>query len=163
MGLYFSHIDTPFGMTGATVDDDGALREFTFLNGVMSNQLSHNGKAEHAPHKLKHVIEQVHDFFARKRTDFTLKLKPSGTEFQKRVWNALCAIPCGDTWSYQQLAVAIGDVRATQAVGNANGKNPIALIIPCHRVIGKNGSLTGYGGGLLLKRQLLDFETPTLF
>ncbi len=163
MGLYFTHIDTPFGMTAATVDEDGAVVEFTFLNGVMSNHFSHGGKAEHAPHKLRHVTQQVHDFFARKRIDFTLNLRPRGTEFQKKVWGALCDIPCGDTWSYQQLAVAVGDIKATQAVGNANGKNPIALIIPCHRVIGKNGSLTGYGGGLPLKRQLLDFETPLLF
>ncbi|MGZ3306511.1 MAG: methylated-DNA--[protein]-cysteine S-methyltransferase, partial [Asticcacaulis sp.] len=90
------------------------------------------------------------------------KLKPAGTPFQQRVWAALCEIPFGETISYQQLAYRVGDVKATQAVGAANGKNPIALIIPCHRVIGKDGSLTGYGGGLGLKRQLLDFETPPL-
>ena len=163
MGLYFSHIETPFGMTAAAVDDDGALVEFTFLNDVMSNLWSHSGQAEHNANKLRDVTQQVHDFFDRKLTDFNLRLNPRGTPFQQKVWRALCDIPFGETWSYQQLAVAVGDIKATQAVGAANGKNPIALIIPCHRVIGKNGSLTGYGGGLPLKRKLLDFETPLLF
>ena len=163
MGLYFSHIETPFGMTAATVDDDGALIEFTFLNDIMSNLWSHPGQAEHNPNKLRDVTTQVHDFFDRKLTDFNLRLKPRGTEFQQKVWRALCDIPFGGTISYQQLAVAVGDIKACQAVGSANGKNPIALIIPCHRVIGKNGSLTGYGGGLPLKRKLLDSETPLLF
>ena len=163
MALYFSHIETPFGMTAAAVDDDGALIEFTFLNDIMSNYWSHSGQAEHNPNKLRDVTQQVHDFFDRKLTDFNLRLKPRGTEFQQKVWRALCDIPFGETISYQQLAIATGDIKACQAVGSANGKNPIALIIPCHRVIGKNGSLTGYGGGLPLKRKLLDFETPLLF
>ena len=163
MGLYFSHIDTLVGMAAAAVDDDGALLEFTFLNGEMSNLLSRPDQAEHAPQKLEHVARQVHEFFDRKRTGFTLDLKPQGTSFQQKVWRALCDIPFGETWSYQRIASAIGDIKATQAVGAANGKNPIALIIPCHRVIGKNGTLTGYGGGLPLKQKLLDFETPLLF
>ncbi len=163
MGIYFSHIDTLFGMAAGAVDDDGALLEFTFLNGEMSNHFSRPDQAEHAPQKLKHVALQVHEFFDRKRTDFTLDLKPQGTEFQQKVWQALCDIPFGETWSYQRIASAIGDIKATQAVGGANNKNPIALIIPCHRVIGKNGTLTGYGGGLPLKQKLLDFETPLLF
>jgi methylated-DNA-[protein]-cysteine S-methyltransferase len=163
MGLYFSHIDTLVGMAAATVDDDGALLEFTFLNGEMPHHLSRPENAEHVPHKLKHVAQQVHEFFDRKRTGFTLDLKPAGTLFQLKVWQALCDIPFGETWSYQRIAKAIGDIKATQAVGAANGRNPIALIIPCHRVIGKNGSLTGYAGGLPLKQKLLDFETPLLF
>lgn len=163
MGIYFSHIDTLVGMAAAAVDDDGALLEFTFLNGEMSNHLARADQAEHAPQKLRHVAQQVHDFFDRKRIDFNLDMKPQGTPFQQKVWQALCDIPFGDTWSYQDIARAIGDVKATQAVGAANGKNPIALIIPCHRVIGKNGTLTGYGGGLPLKQKLLDFETPLLF
>lgn len=163
MSIYFSHIDTLLGMAAAAVDDDGALLEFTFLNGEMSNHFSRSDQAEHAPLRLKHIAQQVHDFFDRKRTDFTLNLKPHGTEFQLKVWQALRDIPFGETWSYQRIAAAIGDTKATQAVGAANGKNPIALIIPCHRVIGKNGALTGYVGGLRLKQKLLDFETPLLF
>jgi methylated-DNA-[protein]-cysteine S-methyltransferase len=163
MGIWFSHIDTPFGMASAAVDDDGAVLEFSFLNEYTIMHLARSDQAAHNPQKLKHVTQQVHEFFSRKREHFTLDLKPQGTEFQQKVWRALCDIPNGETRSYQQLAVAVGDIKATQAVGAANGKNPIALIIPCHRVIGKNGSLTGYAGGLLLKRQLLDFETPGLF
>jgi methylated-DNA-[protein]-cysteine S-methyltransferase len=163
MALYFSHIDTLVGMASATVDEDGALLEFTFLNGEITQQFSRPDKAEHVPQKLKHVSQQVHEFFDRKRTQFTLNLKPAGTGFQQKVWQALCDIPFGETWSYQRIARAVGDIKATQAVGAANGRNPIALIIPCHRVIGKNGSLTGYAGGLPLKQSLLDFETPLLF
>jgi len=163
MALYFSHIDTLVGMAAATVDEDGALLEFTFLNGEITHQLSRPDKAEHVPQKIKHVSQQVHEFFDRKRTQFTLNLKPAGTGFQQRVWQALCDIPFGETWSYLRIARAVGDIKATQAVGAANGRNPIALIIPCHRVIGKNGSLTGYAGGLPLKQSLLDFETPLLF
>jgi methylated-DNA-[protein]-cysteine S-methyltransferase len=163
MRVYFSHIDTLAGMAAAAVDEDGALLEFTFLNGEMSNHLARPDQAEHAPQRLTHVSRQIHEFFDRKRTGFDLDLKPQGTEFQKKVWRALCDIPFGETWSYQRIAAAIGDIRATQAVGAANGRNPIALIIPCHRVIGKNGALTGYGGGLPLKQKLLDFETPLLF
>ncbi|MCR6660813.1 MAG: methylated-DNA--[protein]-cysteine S-methyltransferase [Asticcacaulis sp.] len=163
MALYFSHIDTLVGMAAATVDEDGALIEFIFLNGEMSHHYSRPGHAEHAPARLGEVTRQVHEFFDRKRTVFTLDLKPRGTDFQLRVWEALCDIPFGETWSYQRIAAAIGDIKATQAVGGANNRNPIALIIPCHRVIGKNGALTGYGGGLPLKQKLLDFETPLLF
>jgi methylated-DNA-[protein]-cysteine S-methyltransferase len=163
MELYFSHIETPFGMTAAAVDGDGALVEFTFLNGEMSNHFCRPDAAEHNPRRVDDVRRQVHDFFARKRTDFTLELKPRGTDFQRRVWRALCDIPFGETIHYQQLAHTTGDGRAMRAVGAANGRNPIALIIPCHRVIGKNGTLTGYGGGLPLKRALLDFERPGLF
>ena len=163
MQLWFSHIETPFGSAAATVDDDGGLVEFTFLNGVMNNLYSHEGKAERAPERLKEVARQVDDFFTRKRTRFDLALNPIGTDFQKRVWQALCAIPSGETISYQTLATRLGDTKATRAVGLANGRNPVALIIPCHRVIGKNGALTGYGGGLDLKRKLLAFEAPSLF
>ncbi|MDV6332920.1 methylated-DNA--[protein]-cysteine S-methyltransferase [Asticcacaulis sp. 201] len=163
MAQYFSHIETPFGMAAAAVDEDGAVLEFTFLNGEMATHLAHKDRAEHAPNRLRHVTTQVHDFFERKRTDFTLVLRPQGTPFQQKVWQALCDIPFGETWSYQQIAKAVGDIKATQAVGGANNKNPIALIIPCHRVIGKSGALTGYGGGLPLKQKLLDFETPLLF
>jgi len=97
--------------------------------------------------------------FAGQRTAFELPLAPEGTEFQRRVWAALQQIPYGQTWSYGELARHIGSPAASRAVGLANGKNPIALVIPCHRVIGSDGSLTGYGGGLERKRFLLDLET----
>lgn len=163
MKLYFGHVETPFGAAAAAVDDAGGLVEFTFLNGVMARHWAHEGKAEHAPARLRDVARQIDEFFSRRRTVFTLPLNPPGTDFQKRVWRGLCAIPFGETLSYQALATRLGQPTATRAVGLANGRNPIALIVPCHRVIGKNGSLTGYGGGLELKRRLLDFEMPSLF
>jgi methylated-DNA-[protein]-cysteine S-methyltransferase len=102
---------------------------------------------------------QLNAYFAGELTAFDLPLAPAGTDFQRRVWAALQTIPYGRTWSYGQLAREVGSVTASRAVGLANGKNPIALVIPCHRVIGSDGSLTGYGGGLDRKRFLLNLET----
>jgi methylated-DNA-[protein]-cysteine S-methyltransferase len=101
---------------------------------------------------------QLAAYFAGQLTEFDLPLAPAGTQFQRRVWAALQAIPYGQTWSYGQLAEKIGSPSASRAVGLANGRNPIALVIPCHRVIGSDGSLTGYGGGLDRKRFLLSLE-----
>ena len=101
---------------------------------------------------------QILEYFAGERTAFDLPLEPEGTNFQKRVWQELLAIPFGVTWSYGQLAARIGRPHASRAVGMANGRNPIAIIIPCHRVIGSDGKLTGYGGGLPAKQWLLEHE-----
>lgn len=107
---------------------------------------------------LAMAVAQLEEYFARKRIAFDLPLRPSGTDFQKRVWNALLEIPCGQTISYGELATRLGDAGASRAVGLANGRNPIAIFIPCHRVIGADGSLTGFGGGLERKRFLLEME-----
>ena len=107
---------------------------------------------------LHPYVVQLEDYFAGKRRDFDIPLAPVGTEFQRRVWQALCEIPYGQTWSYLQLATHVGNPKACRAVGLANGRNPIAVVVPCHRVIGANGSLTGYGGGMDRKRLLLDLE-----
>jgi methylated-DNA-[protein]-cysteine S-methyltransferase len=104
------------------------------------------------------AARQLADYFAGRLTEFDLPLAPAGTAFQRRVWAALQTIPYGQTWSYAQLAEKIGQATAVRAVGLANGRNPIALVIPCHRVIGSDGKLTGYGGGLDRKRFLLDLE-----
>jgi methylated-DNA-[protein]-cysteine S-methyltransferase len=104
------------------------------------------------------AARQLTAYFARQLTEFDLPLAAAGTEFQRRVWAALQTIPYGQTWSYGQLAGKIGKASASRAVGLANGRNPIALVVPCHRVIGSDGSLTGYGGGLDRKRFLLDLE-----
>jgi len=159
---FYASIDTPCGPAAAAVDADGALLEFHFFSSRSAPKIACPEGAGHAPERLADVARQVAEYFARTREVFDLVLKPQGTPFQQRVWKALCDIPFGRTISYQQLAMAIGDINAMRAVGAANGRNPIALIIPCHRVIGKDGSLTGYGGGLPLKRALLDFETPRL-
>jgi methylated-DNA-[protein]-cysteine S-methyltransferase len=104
------------------------------------------------------VMRQLDEYFAGKRHDFSIELDLAGTPFQCRVWNALRAIPYGTTISYGKLARRIGDAKASRAVGLANGKNPVAVIVPCHRVIGANGQLTGFGGGLLRKKLLLELE-----
>ena len=107
---------------------------------------------------LARARQQLSEYFARARTTFELALDPPGTDFQRQVWAALRAIPYGTTVSYGELARRLGDVRATRAVGAANGKNPIPIIVPCHRVIGARGELTGFGGGLDRKRWLLEHE-----
>ena len=107
---------------------------------------------------LKEAAKQLDEYFSGKRKVFDLPLKANGTEFQKKVWKALTIIPCGQTRSYEQIAIMIDKPKACRAVGLANNKNPIAIIIPCHRVIGKDGKLTGYAGGLELKQKLLELE-----
>ena len=104
------------------------------------------------------VVAQLHDYFAGKRTGFDVAPCPAGTSFQKRVWDVLSEIPYGETATYGEIARRIGQPGAARAVGLANGRNPIAVIVPCHRVIGANGALTGYAGGLQAKRALLDLE-----
>jgi methylated-DNA-[protein]-cysteine S-methyltransferase len=104
------------------------------------------------------VMRQLDEYFANKRHHFDLDLDLSGTDFQRRVWHALRAIPYGTTISYGELARRIGDGKASRAVGLANGRNPVAVIVPCHRVIGANGQLTGFGGGLPRKKFLLELE-----
>jgi methylated-DNA-[protein]-cysteine S-methyltransferase len=106
------------------------------------------------------AIEQLEQYFAGERVDFHLELDMRGTDFQKNVWDALLTIPYGETRSYGDLANALGDPGLAQAVGSANGRNPISIIVPCHRVVGADGSLTGYAGGLDRKRYLLEMEEP---
>lgn len=104
------------------------------------------------------VRVQVEEFMTGQRTAFNVKLNPQGTDFQKRVWAELCRIPCGETRSYKDVAVALGNENASRAVGTANGKNPVPLIIPCHRVIASNGSLAGFAHGINIKQKLLELE-----
>lgn len=120
-----------------------------------------DGEARATP-ILKRAAKQLAEYFAGKRKDFALELAPEGTAFQRSVWAKLQQIRYGETWSYGDLAKAIGKPAASRAVGAANGRNPIAIIIPCHRVIGANGSLTGFGGGLPAKKYLLQLESAQL-
>ncbi len=107
---------------------------------------------------IRNAYEQLTDYLCGIRTNFDLPLNPEGTEFQKKVWNALCNIPYGETRSYKQVAEAVGNPKASRAIGMANNRNPIMIFIPCHRVIGADGSLVGYGGGLHIKEKLLSIE-----
>ena len=109
---------------------------------------------------LREAEEQLHAYFAGELVGFELPLAPRGTAFQRRVWDAVAAIPYGTTTTYSRLAADIGSPRATRAVGAANGRNPLPIVVPCHRVIGAAGALTGYGGGLEMKRALLALEAP---
>ncbi len=112
------------------------------------------------PEILEEAAYQLQEYFEGKRTVFDLELNPKGTDFQKRVWEALIQIPYGKTVSYLDLSKTLGDVKAIRAVAAANGKNPLWIVVPCHRVIGSDGSLTGYAGGLHRKKWLLDHENP---
>jgi len=107
---------------------------------------------------LPEAVRQLGEYFAGKRRVFDLPLHLNGTEFQRRVWRALTEIPYGETWSYGELAKRIGNPKASRAVGLANGRNPVSILVPCHRVIGADGSLTGYGGGVQRKQWLLAHE-----
>ena len=111
------------------------------------------------PKELQNCVTQLSEYFDGKRTHFELQLNLQGTEFQKKVWNSLLQIPYGKTTSYANQAKQLGDIKAIRAVASANGKNPLWIIIPCHRVVGTNGSLTGYAGGLWRKKWLLNHES----
>ena len=112
------------------------------------------------PKELKEAVLQLQDYFNGKRNEFSFKINPSGTDFQKKVWEELLNIPYGKTCSYLDLSKKLGDVKAIRAVASANGKNPLWIVVPCHRVIGSDGSLTGYAGGLWRKKWLLEHENP---
>lgn len=140
--------------------EDSSLRQILFAR---------NGKpAEPKPDwqenasSLSETIRQLNDYFAGKLESFDLPVAPEGTPFQQKVWKELCQIPYGETISYGELALRIGNANASRAVGLANGSNPIPIVIPCHRVIGSNGKLTGYGGGLDIKEKLLALEKKQL-
>ena len=112
------------------------------------------------PECLRECVLQLKEYFKGERTNFNLLLNPQGTKFQKLVWQELCNLPYGKTISYLVQSKQIGDVKAVRAVAAANGKNPISIVIPCHRVIGSDGSLTGYAAGIWRKKWLLDYENP---
>lgn len=150
--LSFHVIDSPIGSLLLT-SEEGAL---TGLNMEPHPRLPTSAVDD--PAALADAAAQLAEYFAGSRTSFDLLLAPSGTPFQLRVWEALREIPYGETASYAELAAAVGKPDAFRAVGAANGRNPIAVIVPCHRVIGADGSLTGFGGGLERKRTLLELE-----
>lgn len=147
--LYY---ESPIGMMGIYGDDAG-ISEISF-----ENERIHTASGHGVPDCLTECASQLQEYFSKKRTTFSLKLAPTGTEFQRTVWNALLNVPFGKTWSYLQLAKSLGDANLIRAVGGANGKNPIAIVVPCHRIIGNDGKMVGYAGGLWRKKWLLDFE-----
>lgn len=145
-------IDSPLGYTKITGDING-IGSVSVLN-------SEEKTSDIIPVELEDCVLQLNEYFDGTREQFSLKLNPQGTNFQKKVWKQLELIPYGKTISYLELSKQLGDIKAIRAVANANGKNPLWIIVPCHRVIGSNGSLTGYAGGLQRKKWLLEHESP---
>ena len=152
-----TRLASPIGELVITASDCGLTAVWFPGKGPIAAAPSDDGGAP-AHAVLARASEQLAEYFAGTRTTFDLPLDAGGTAFEQRVWEALGTIPYGTTTSYGELARRLGDVRATRAVGAANGKNPIPIIVPCHRVIGANGALTGFGGGLDRKRWLLEHE-----
>lgn len=153
--MRYSVMDTPIGpLTLASSERGLSLLHF-------GDTIPANARIDRSANQM--FVDQLFDYFDRKLTDFAVPLDVSGTPFQLAVWRALREIPYGETRSYGDIAKSIGKPGAARAVGMANHQNPIAVIIPCHRVVGQNGSLTGYAGGLELKQKLLAIERRTLF
>jgi methylated-DNA-[protein]-cysteine S-methyltransferase len=153
--MYHHTMDSPIGDLLLVGDADA-------LHGVYFQAGPHPAKPrkewERSDKSFREVVKQLKAYFAGRLTEFDLPLSPHGTEFQLKVWETLRTIPYGETWSYGQLARRIRKPAASRAVGAANGQNPIPVIVPCHRVIGADGSLTGFGGGLPIKQKLLALE-----
>ena len=147
------YIKTPLGTAEITGDVNGVSAiSILDIEREISNEI---------PNFLKIAVTELQEYFDSKRTDFTFKLQPQGTEFQQKVWQELHNIPFGKTVSYLDLAKKLGDAKVIRAAASANGKNPLWIVIPCHRVIGSDGSLTGYAGGLWRKKWLLEHENPS--
>lgn len=147
-----AYIKTPLGIARITGDESG-ISSVSVLD-------SDEKESDIIPEFLQDCVYQLQEYFNGKRQNFSLPLNAEGTDFQKKVWDLLVEIPFGKTTSYLELSRKLGDEKAIRAVASANGKNPLWIIVPCHRVIGSNGSLTGYAGGLWRKKWLLDHENP---
>ncbi|HEY5561129.1 MAG TPA: methylated-DNA--[protein]-cysteine S-methyltransferase [Clostridiaceae bacterium] len=146
---YYGYYNSPIGIL-EIITSDNAIISAMFIEDM--KEITSESQI------LKEAIKQFDEYFKGTRKDFDIKCEIGGTEFQKKVWKALMEIPYGVTMSYKEMAIAIGNIKATRAVGNANSKNIISIIIPCHRVIGSDKSLTGYAGGLNRKKWLLEHE-----
>lgn len=153
MPTFTSVLRSPIGNLKIAVDERGTL-----LRVALSSLLGHDPNGVEDDARCAHVVTQLQEYFAGTRTKFELQLAPAGTEFQQRAWHALRSIPYGETSTYEQQAERIERPSAVRAVGAANGKNPIMIVVPCHRVIGKDGSLVGFSGGLDKKKWLLCHE-----
>jgi methylated-DNA-[protein]-cysteine S-methyltransferase len=149
MTTFFDTIESPLGLIEIRAADS-AVTAVRFV--------ARKDRAPRSNPAVRNAAQQLQEYFAGKRRDFQIPLAPGGTEFQKSVWSQLLRVPFGMTASYRDIAAAIGNPRATRAVGAANGSNPIAIVVPCHRIIGSNGHLTGYGSGLWRKEWLLLHE-----
>lgn len=151
--IQITYYKTPIG-TAKIVGDKNGISSVAVIDEEIES-------SKEIPKYLKDCVLQLDEYFNKKRIDFKLKLNPKGTEFQKKVWDELLKVPYGKTRTYLEQTKKLGDVKAIRAVASANGKNPIWIIIPCHRIIGSDGSLTGYAGGIWRKKWLLEHENPS--
>ncbi|WP_099075871.1 methylated-DNA--[protein]-cysteine S-methyltransferase [Proteus alimentorum] len=151
--MYQDYLDTPKGFPKPYISITANEKGITSLYFVNDKEVAVSSSPV-----INQCIQQLKEYFVGKRTTFSVPLAPKGTEFQSRVWKTLQTIPYGEIWSYKKLALTLGSINYCRAVGMANSRNPISLIIPCHRVIGHNGKLVGYTGGLDIKRWLLHYE-----
>jgi methylated-DNA-[protein]-cysteine S-methyltransferase len=154
----YRHLDSPVGKL-TLVAHDSSLVAVMWEHEILDKKGFHAAKLSASHAVLNAAAKQLGEYFNKKRTRFELPLAFSGTEFQMKVWRGLQQIPYGQTWSYGQLANTVGSPKAYRAAGAANGRNPLAIVIPCHRVIGANGSMTGFGGGIKNKSILLHLES----
>ena len=154
--LCYTELESPIGRV--FVEADGEAVTGLYLPGHKGWVGGPADGSRRSDQSLKNVRTQLAEYFAGERQEFDVPLKSTGTPFQERVWRALLEIPYGTTISYAELARRVGQPTASRAVGAANGRNPISILVPCHRVVGANGQLTGYGGGLEAKRWLLEWE-----
>ncbi|MEJ7590230.1 MAG: methylated-DNA--[protein]-cysteine S-methyltransferase [Planctomycetaceae bacterium] len=157
--MFFTYLDeTPVGRLLIAGDDQG-LRHVSFGESHFSApETTPRDDWEFNEKRLKEAVRQLKAYFSRKLQTFDLPLAAEGTDFQRRVWKALCKIRYGETASYGDIAKSVGNPAASRAIGMANGRNPIAIIVPCHRIIGSSGKMVGYGGGLYHKQTLLQLE-----
>ena len=164
MKLYRSEFQTPLGRMRAVASDEGVVVcDFDNRRDFDGRLASLNGAADERNAHLVTLEREMTEYFAATRKAFTVPLRPEGTDFERKAWDYLLTIPFGETRSYGQQAKSIATMEAVRAVGGANGRNFIAIVIPCHRVIAANGDLTGYGGGIDRKRWLLEHEAGGLF
>ncbi len=165
MNRYTTTVDSPCGPLICVVDENGAVERIAFSHGRDAQKIETEKAASpliEDAGRTAEVRRQLDEYFAGRREEFDLVLAPRGTPFELSVWEELRRIPFGQTRSYADVARALGKPAATRAVGRANGANPIPIVVPCHRVIGSNGSLTGFGGGLEAKARLLELEGRSL-
>jgi methylated-DNA-[protein]-cysteine S-methyltransferase len=151
--MHTAYLKTPLGIAQISGDANG-ISAISILD-------SEKEISAEIPATLQLAVRELGAYFSSKQTDFTFKINPKGTDFQQRVWKELAQIPYGKTVSYLELSKKLGDTKAIRAVASANGKNPLWIVVPCHRVIGSDGSLTGYAGGLWRKKWLLEHENPS--
>ncbi len=157
MSLFYKAMPSPVGKLKLIASDNGLVAILWENDPPRRVRLGELTEQPRHP-VLVETERQLCEYFAGRRKEFTIPLDMRGTRFQNDVWKALIAIPFGETRSYAQLATQLGNPRATRAVGAANGRNPISIVVPCHRVIGSSGKLTGFAGGLVTKARLLDLE-----